>query len=143
VIAYLGGWRAVDDDALVVVGVEITPLEDSDEREVAELGGRLRSDLRQTSATRVEAVSVGSAPVGSKGFEVLALGHFVVELARSAPALRKVVAVLRDYVARQPVRSVKISLDGDVLEVTAVSSEDQRRLIDAWIAQHAQPGQQQ
>ena len=132
----------MDDEVSVLMGVEITPLEDSDEREVAELGGRLRSDLRQTPATRVEAVSVGSAPAGSKGFEVLALGHFVVEIANSVPALRKVVSVLREYVARQPVRSVKISLDGDVLEVTAVSSEDQRRLIDAWIAQHAQPVRQ-
>jgi hypothetical protein len=129
------------DDALVMLGLEINPLEDSDKREIAELGNRLRRDLGQTSATRVEAVSTGSAPTGSKGLEVLALGHFVVEIARSVPALRKVVAVLWDYVVRQPVRSVKISLDGDVLEVTAASSEDQRRLIDAWIAQHARPGE--
>ena len=129
------------DDALVTVGVEITPLEDSDKRELTELGNRLRRDLGQTPATRIEAVSVGSAPTGSKGLEVLALGHFVVEISRSVPALRKVVAVLRDYVIRQPVRSVKISLDGDVLEVTAASSEDQRRLIDAWIAQHARPAE--
>jgi hypothetical protein len=136
VIAWVG--VDVDDDALVVVGVEITPLEDSDEREVADLGGRLRADLRQTPATRIEAVSAGSAPPGAKGLELLALGHFVVEIARSVPALRDVIAVLRDYVVRQPVRSVKISLDGDVLEVTAASGEEQRRLIDAWIAQHAQ-----
>jgi hypothetical protein len=138
-MADLGG-GVMNDGTLVLVGVEIVPLEDSDVGELTELGGRLRSDLLAARADSVEPVSAGAAPEGAKGLEVLALGQFVVGVVRSIPMLGKIVAVLRDYVARQPVRSVKIALDGDVLEVTAVSGEDQKRLIDAWIARHAEAG---
>src|SRR4051794_24138299 len=104
------------------LGVEIVALEDSDDRELAELGRRLRTELLATDAQRVEAVRSGQAPVGSKGLEVLALGHLIVVMGRSIPALRGLIGALRDYVAHQPVRSVKITIGDDVLEVTAVSS---------------------
>jgi hypothetical protein len=135
------GGVGVVNDTLMLVGLQIVPLEDADDREVEELGHRLRSDLLTAPVTHVGSVSAGAAPEGSKGLEVLALGQFVVGLVRSVPGLRKVVGVLRDFVAGQPVRSIKITLDGDVLEVTAVSGEDQRRLIDAWIARHTQVAQ--
>src|SRR4051794_14243690 len=109
-------------DQALTVGVQIAALEDSDDRELAQLATRLRSELLATDADRVDPVRTGDAPPGTKGLEVLALGHLVVQVA-SIPALRRVVAALRDYVARQPVRSVKLTIDGDVLEVTAVSDE--------------------
>jgi hypothetical protein len=31
---------------------------------------------------------------------------------------------------------VRIELDGDVLEVSGVSSEERQRLVDAWIERH-------
>jgi hypothetical protein len=34
-------------------------------------------------------------------------------------------------------RSVKLEIDGDVLEVTGITRRDQRELIQAWIDRHA------
>ena len=34
-------------------------------------------------------------------------------------------------------RSIKLGLGGDVLELTGVSSKEQRRLTDEWLARHA------
>jgi hypothetical protein len=54
--------------------------------------------------------------------------------------LRHVVAVIKSWVDRQPVRNVKITLGDDTLELTGASADDQRRLVDAWISRHAVPG---
>ena len=36
--------------------------------------------------------------------------------------------------------SVKLTLDGDACEVTGMTSADQERLVDLWVARHAGEG---
>jgi|1186.fasta_scaffold101962_2 hypothetical protein len=123
---------------VVSLGIEIIGLDDCDRQEMAQLGRRLRSELLETDATSVDEVRVSEAPPGTKGFEIVALGSLVLQIVHSVGGLGGVVGVVRDYVARQPVRSVKITIDDDVLELTAASPEEQRRLIDAWLSRHPQ-----
>lgn len=110
---------------------------DADPQEVEELTTRLRRELLDLDVARVERVPAGEPPEGTRAFEVLALGSLVVTLAREAGALNGVVQTLHRWLARDRRRSVKIELDGDVLEVTDVSSGDQERLITAWLARHS------
>jgi hypothetical protein len=119
------------------VGVEVVPLPDADEAELGELVGWLRDELSDTDIQWVDVPSQGPAPVGAKAVDVLAAGKLVVAVARSVEHLQSVVSAVRSWVGRSAVRSVKISLDGDVLEVTGISTEDQRRLIDTWVTRHA------
>jgi HSP20 family molecular chaperone IbpA len=67
--------------------------------------------------------------------ELAALGALVVTVTQSE-LFGPVVAVVRAWLAGSPQRSIKLELDGDVLELTAVSSREQRRLTDEWLRRH-------
>jgi hypothetical protein len=47
------------------------------------------------------------------------------------------VAAIQGWLGRSQQRSVKLELDGDVLELTGVSSRDQQRLVDEWLRRHS------
>jgi hypothetical protein len=51
--------------------------------------------------------------------------------------LAAVIAGIRSWLGRNSARSVKLTLGGDALEVSGVSSAEQDRLIDLWVARHA------
>lgn len=63
----------------------------------------------------------------------------MVRLATSPELLASIIAGVRSWLGRNRVRSVKLTLDGDALEVSGVSSAEQDRLIDLWVARHAGP----
>ena len=65
-----------------------------------------------------------------------ALGALVVNIADSQ-LLAAVVAAVRSWLAGSPGGSIKLELGGDALELTGVSSKEQRRLTDEWLARHA------
>lgn len=121
------------------MGIEVVALPDADAVEVAELTGQLRAELLAIDLEQVALARDGVAPAGAKALDVIAAGKLVVELVRSAQRLRAVVAGVSRWVAARQVRSVKIEIDGDVLEVTGVSADDQRALMDIWIARHGTP----
>ena len=50
--------------------------------------------------------------------------------------LRAVVAMVRGW-ARRTGRTVEVSIGGDVLKVTGVTSQQQGEIIDLWLARHA------
>jgi hypothetical protein len=75
----------------------------------------------------------GEAPPGSKAIELAAIGALVVRLVKSRKALVDVVRTIAGWVERSGARSVRVQIGTDVLEVTGISSEDQRAVIDSWI----------
>ena len=110
---------------------------DSDAEELAELTRRLRGQLLELDVDTVEPATGGEAPAGSKGVELLAIGGLVIQFAMKSEVLKSVVDATTAWLGRQQGRSVKRTLDGDTLEVTGVSSDEQRRLVDLWVARHA------
>ena len=113
---------------------------DSDAEELAELTRRLRGQLLELDVDTVEPATGGEAPAGSKGVELLAIGGLVIQFAMKSEVLKSVVDATTAWLGRQQGRSVKLTLDGDTLEVTGVSSDEQRRLVDLWVARHADDG---
>ena len=112
----------------------------ADPEELAELTQRLRGELLDLDVDAVEVPRGGAAPEGAKAAELLALGELIVSFAASAPILQSIVGVTSAWLGRQQARSVKLTLDGDTLELTGVSSEEQSRLTELWIARHADTG---
>jgi hypothetical protein len=47
-----------------------------------------------------------------------------------------VVAAVQSWLSRSRQRSIKLELGGDVLELTGVGSDEQRRLTDEWLRRH-------
>jgi hypothetical protein len=67
--------------------------------------------------------------------ELAALGTLMLTIAQP-DLLAAVVTAIQSWRGSAQHRSVRLELDGDVLELTGVSTSEQRRLADAWLRRH-------
>lgn len=114
-------------------------LEDTedDAEELEELTRQLRDELLLLEVDHVERVPAGEAPAGTRSGELAAVGALLVGIAGHPGLLPAVVDTVRGWLARVGQRSVKLQMDGDVLEVTGISSRQQEQLVNTWLARHA------
>jgi hypothetical protein len=114
------------------LGVELVGTRDSDAEELARLAGLLRRELLQLDVEDVRmARPDGEAPEGAKAGELLAAGALVVTV--SPLLVRQVLRLIDTWLRNRPLRTVRVELDGRVIELGHASVEDQRRLIDAFV----------
>jgi hypothetical protein len=123
------------DERPETLGIQVTLGPDTDPEEIAEATLRLRRELLDLDVEAVELPSAGEPPPGTRAVELAALGALVVTVAQSK-LLAGVVTAVRAWLGGSPQRSIKLELDGDVLELTGVSSKEQRRLTDEWLRRH-------
>jgi hypothetical protein len=119
------------------LALELESRPDTDSEELAELAGRLRMELLDLDVDAVVPMTAGDVPDGAKGVELLALGGLVIRFVLRQEVLASIVEGVRSWLQRQSARSVKLTLDGDVLEITGASSAEQDRLVELWVARHA------
>jgi hypothetical protein len=119
------------------LALEVKTLPGADAEEIAELVGRLRVELLDLDVEAVKPKTAGRSPEGAKGVELIAIGGLVVQFLLRQEVLTSIVDGVRSWLQRQSARSVKLTLDGDSLEVTGVSSEEQDRLVEHWVARPA------
>jgi len=112
---------------------------DLDGEALAECAAMLSQELADLDVDEVASLSTGAAPPGAKGVELLAVGALVVKLARSTKVLSQVVDTMRDWLRRNHADSIRLEIDGDVLEIKGVSQEERKTLIDAWVGRHSEP----
>jgi hypothetical protein len=117
------------------LGIQVDAGPDADAEEVATSTEQLRRELLDLDVEAVEQPAAGPPPPGAKGVELAALGTLVVTMAKSQ-LLGAVVVAARSWLAGQQQRSIKLELDGDVLELSGLSSKEQRRLTDEWLSRH-------
>src|SRR5829696_7750364 len=104
---------------------------EDDQDELVKLTARLRDELLDLEVSDVAPVTEATAPEDAKGLAVLT-GWLLVHFG-SVSALREVFAAIRDWSARTK-REVEVTLDGEVLKVSGISSAQQERIIDVWLA---------
>ena len=121
-------------DPLPKLGIQVGE-RDADPEEVAEATLQLRRELLDLDVGAVEVPRAGEAPPGTRGVELAALGGLVVNMAKPE-LLGAVIAAVRSWLSRSRQRSIKLALGDDVLELTGVSSDEQRRLADEWLRRH-------
>jgi hypothetical protein len=100
----------------------------------AELTRQIRRALVELDVDT--AVPEGKAPPDSKAVDALALGGLLVSLVNASGVLASVVEAIQSWVVGRGPRSVRLELDGDVLEVSGVSSRRQDELIKVWLDRH-------
>ncbi|MGH8884432.1 MAG: effector-associated constant component EACC1 [Egibacteraceae bacterium] len=120
------------------LNVQIDAGDDADVEELAELTTQLREQLLELDIERADLVTAGPAPAGTRGGEVVAIGALIVSLASSSGLLTAFVGCVQSWVSRLGRRQVRLEMDGDVLEVTGISSARQDELIRLWIARHSE-----
>jgi hypothetical protein len=111
--------------------------EGADDQELDEMTTRLRRQLLDLDVDRVERPSAGPAPPGTRAVEIAAVGALLVSMYQSSKVLSSVTGALRSFAARGQARRVKITLDGDSIELTGAADEAQQRLIDLWLERHS------
>lgn len=111
--------------------------EGSPPEELEELTARLRRRLLELDVDAVEPLPGGEAPPGTRGVGTT-LGSLIVRFGTPQLVLA-VVAEIRSWLSGHGSRTVRIAMDGDTLELTGVSSQEQDELIAAWIAHHSAP----
>ena len=123
------------DEQTPALGVQVVAGPDEEPEEIAEATRQLRRELLELDVVAVELPSAGEPPPGSRAIDVAMLGALLVHLA-DPEMLAGVVAAVRSWLSGSSKRSIKMELGGDVLELKGVSSQEQRRLTDEWLARH-------
>ena len=107
---------------------------DADAEEIAESTSRLRRELLDLDVDAVDTVRAGEPPAGARAVDVAALGSLLVTA--GPQALGSILNVIRAWLSHSPQRSIRLELDGDTLELTGVSADQQRHLADEWLRRH-------
>jgi len=108
-----------------------------DDEELAEITQQLREELLELDVEAVDLVGGGEAPAKAKAGDPISLGMLLVTLAASGGVLTSLINVLQSWLGRQERRSLTLKIGDDELAVTGISSEEQQRLIDAWLSRHS------
>ena len=119
------------------LSVELKAGSDTDAEELAQSADRLRAELLDLDVDTVRQPVLGGVPEDAKGADLLAAGQLLVGLVASPEVLASIIGAVRLWLGRNRARSVKLSMGGDALEVSGVSSAGLDRLIDVWVARHA------
>ncbi|GIE94659.1 effector-associated constant component EACC1 [Paractinoplanes rishiriensis] len=105
--------------------------EDADEQRLDEVTRRLRRELADLDAA-VEGAPGGPAPLGARAVELAAIGTIIVTLSQSV-VLAAVVNAISAWLTQRRQGSVRVEMDGEVLELSGSPTPEQRRLTDAWL----------
>lgn len=77
-----------------------------------------------------------SMPESAKSGEAAVVGMLLVTLAQSPDVLAALTTGVIAWINGQKGRSAKLTIEGDSLDITGISSADQRRLIDHFLKRH-------
>lgn len=128
-----GGLDEMTNEGDLVVCVCTAPGDDAEE--LAEVTRRLRAELLDLDVQAVNPVTDADVPEGAKGLPAVA-GWLAVHL--GSEGLRTVLAKVADWASRND-RTVEVTLAGGTLKLGRATRDQQEKIIDAWLAQHA-PG---
>jgi hypothetical protein len=111
----------------------------ADPQRLETLTGFLRDELLQLDVETVAVLPTGTPPAGARAIDATAVGGLLVSLGHTAGGLRSVVQVLQQWLARghRAARTVRLEIDGDVLQLSNASAADQERLVELFIGRHA------
>ncbi|MEV0389322.1 caspase family protein [Nonomuraea sp. NPDC050643] len=97
---------------------------------------RLRDELLDLDVV-VSAAGGGEVPEGARAVLSFTIGGLVIALAGSE-LLGAIVNAVTSWLNRNQHRSVKLDIEGDVLELTGVRAKEQRELVEVWLRRRGQ-----
>jgi len=123
------------EDRSTTLDIHVALGPDADAEDVAAATLQLRRELLDLDLDAVETPRGEVSLPGTRAADVASLGALIVSMGQPQ-LLTAVVAVVRSWLARSQGHTIKLGLGGDVLELTGVSSHEQRRLTDEWLRRH-------
>ena len=115
----------------------------ADDEELNALTESLRQDLLALDVDSVLRPTLGPAPEGTKGLDLAAVGAILVALKSSVEVATQVVSAVRSWMHRTKgsTQTLKLTMNGQTLELSAATVPQQQQLVDAFVAAVAPPNQ--
>ena len=133
----MGGADPAAGDGVLRLVLRWDAAPDAEPEQVERSGRRLRSELQELDVDDVTVPSGGEAPAGSKGVDTGVLGELLITMSASGGVFATVVATVRSWLARRDdATSVKLTVDGDTLELSRANAAERADLIQAFISNH-------
>ncbi|GAB2503592.1 effector-associated constant component EACC1 [Nocardiopsis aegyptia] len=115
--------------------------EEASAEQIEELSGRLRRELLQLDVDDVTPVRSAGAPLGARGWDMAQVGALLVIMNQSVTALGAVVGAVRRWRDRCRERpTIRLEIDGDVLEISETSPELTARAFELFVDRHSPAG---
>jgi hypothetical protein len=125
------------DATVTSVVVRVTPLDGDDDELLDTEARQLREELLEADVRDAVLVEGGSAPPLTRGLDPVAVGQIVVTVVSTAQALVSLAQALLGWLGRRPGKRLVLEFDGARLEVTGVPVTEQRQVLEAFLAAHA------
>jgi hypothetical protein len=124
-----------EDSVSVLITLEADVDADDDTRET--LARQLRSELRHVDVDSISEFGGREAPAGAKGAELAEWGVWLVTLSASGGVLTSLISVAKDWLGRRGAGNrIKITINGDSIELDGASSTEQATLLKAFVRRH-------
>jgi hypothetical protein len=108
---------------------------DADAEELDRLARRLRAELGELDVD-LRAVP-GAAPPGAKAADPVTVGSLMVAFSAAGGVFPGLVDTLREWLGRQAGRhKIKLTIDGDTVELERATTAERQQLIDAFVRRH-------
>ncbi|MEV7097347.1 hypothetical protein AB0M80_31310 [Amycolatopsis sp. NPDC051045] len=112
--------------------------DEADAEELDRLARRLRAELGELDLDVLAAVPAGDLPPGAKAVDPVTIGSLMVAFSAAGGVFPGLVETLREWLGRQAGRhKIKVTVDGDTVELERATSAERRQLIDAFVRRHA------
>ncbi len=120
--------------AMLDLRVDLVLDDDGDEADLDEGARQLRRELLQLDVDDVQLVAEGSPPSGARAVDPGLVASLAV--AAGQGVIGAVVRAVTEWVGRRTSRVVKLTIEGDSIELANVSNDDQHMLVAAFLARH-------
>ncbi|MEV6645933.1 hypothetical protein [Amycolatopsis sp. NPDC051371] len=108
---------------------------DADAEELDRLARRLRAELGELDVD-LRAVP-GEAPDGAKAADPVTVGSLMVAFSAAGGVFPGLVETLKDWLGRQAGKHrIKVTVDGDTVELERATSAERQQLIEAFVRRH-------
>jgi hypothetical protein len=97
---------------------------------------QLREELLELDVESVDYVTNGELLEGAKSGTPIDWNTLLLTFAASGGVITTIINLLQSWLARHDKRTIVLEIDGDKLEVTGISSKEQKQLIDKWLSRH-------
>ena len=125
-----------DEARSLEVLLALEPEPGADPEEAERLGRQLRTALRELDVDEVAAVPDGPAPEGAKG-DAVSVAQWLVTMSATGGVFATVLAMVRDWLGRASgAQAIKVTIDGDTLELDRATQAERSELIDSFVQRH-------
>ncbi|MDN3295076.1 hypothetical protein QWM81_13635 [Streptomyces ficellus] len=113
--------------------------EEADPDRLHEMTEYLRQDLLQLDVDDVTPLSSGDVPPDARAMGVVEIGALLVSLGQSATVLRQVVVTVHNWWSRcrESRPSMRLTMDGDVLEISEATPDQVANAFELFITRHS------